>query len=125
MRPTRLIKRYLNRKLYDTVDSAYVKLEEIAKFLQNGDDIIVVDNATKRDITKSTLIQLITENERSNEETASLGLLKEIARNSNGSFSSFIHSLGYHAKPENESLLGVPGQQAPGLDNSRGISATQ
>lgn len=113
MRPTRLIKRYLNRKLYDTVDSTYVKLDEIAKFLRSGEDVIVVDNASKRDITKSTLIQLIFEAERKVEDAAPLSLLKEVARASNGTFTRFIQSLGHRTQEDDTILASPPNLETP------------
>ena len=51
----RLIKRYSNRKLYDTVGSTYVTLEEIAQLIKEGYNIKVLSNNTKDDITSSTI----------------------------------------------------------------------
>ena len=50
-----VIKRYSNRKLYDTSKSCYVTLEEVADDIINNLDIIVIDNKTKQDITVKTL----------------------------------------------------------------------
>ncbi|MGE0787026.1 MAG: polyhydroxyalkanoate synthesis regulator DNA-binding domain-containing protein [Sandaracinaceae bacterium] len=60
----RFIKRYANRKLYDTRESRYVTLEQIAAFVRDGDEIRVVDNSTKEDLTNATLAQIIYEQER-------------------------------------------------------------
>jgi polyhydroxyalkanoate synthesis repressor PhaR len=57
----RVIKRYENRKLYDTEDKRYVSLEELAGLIRAGHDIIVVDNATGSDITAQTLTKIISE----------------------------------------------------------------
>ena len=46
----RLIKRYANRKMYDTVRSCYVTLEEVASMVRAGEDVKVIDNKTKDDL---------------------------------------------------------------------------
>jgi polyhydroxyalkanoate synthesis repressor PhaR len=56
---TKVIKRYQNRKLYDTQQSCYVTLEDIAKMIRNNEDVLVIDNKSKKDITSSTLTQII------------------------------------------------------------------
>ena len=64
MNEVKVIKRYQNRKLYDTHQSCYVTLEEISQMIKNGDDLRVIDNKTKNDITQATLTQLLYETER-------------------------------------------------------------
>lgn len=92
MKETKVIKRYQNRKLYDTHESSYVTLDEIAKMIRNGEDIKVIDNKTKNDITASTLTQLLYESEKKTKSQPSVNLLKEIIRHGDGSFSGFIQS---------------------------------
>jgi len=92
MKEIKTIKRYQNRKLYDTHESSYVTLDEIAKMIKNGEDIRVIDNKTKNDITSATLTQLLYESERKAKTQPSVELLKEIIRNGDGSFSGFIAS---------------------------------
>ncbi len=60
----RNIKRYSNRKLYDTQESRYVTLQQIAVFVRGGDEIRVVDKDTQRDLTSATLAQILFEEER-------------------------------------------------------------
>lgn len=55
----RLIKRYGSRKLYDTTESRYVLLEDIAEWVREGQEIEVVDNKTGEDVTAATLAQVI------------------------------------------------------------------
>jgi len=55
----RLIKRYRNRKLYDTKSKEYINLSDIAQMLKNNETIQVIDNATKEDVTRSVLTQII------------------------------------------------------------------
>jgi polyhydroxyalkanoate synthesis repressor PhaR len=90
MKEVKVIKRYQNRKLYDTHESSYVTLDEIAKMIRAGEDIRVIDNKTKNDITASTLTQLLYESERKAKTQPSVNLLKAIIRSGDGSFSGFI-----------------------------------
>jgi polyhydroxyalkanoate synthesis repressor PhaR len=64
MATERTIKRYSNRKLYDTRDSRYVTLEQIARMIREGDEIRVVENATGQDLTAATMAQIIFEEEK-------------------------------------------------------------
>lgn len=57
----RVIKRYSNRKLYDTKDSRYVTLLQIADMVRAGEDVQIIDNATKEDKTDVTLALIISE----------------------------------------------------------------
>ena len=64
MSVTRIIKRYSNRKLYDTKDSRYVTLDQIAVMVRSGDEVRVVENNTRLDLTGATLAQIVFEEER-------------------------------------------------------------
>ena len=66
----RVIKRYANRKLYDTRDSRYVTLDRIAELVRNGEEVKVLDNKSKKDLTKVTLAQIIYEEQKSGHATA-------------------------------------------------------
>ena len=70
-RKPKVIKRYTNRKLYDTVESRYVTLDEIAEMIKAGAEVKVVDNRTKDDLTAVTLAQIIFEEEK---KTAKMSL---------------------------------------------------
>jgi polyhydroxyalkanoate synthesis repressor PhaR len=59
-----LIKRYANRKLYNTAASRYITLRGIAELLEAGEDVKVIDNATGEDMTAVTLSQILVETER-------------------------------------------------------------
>src|SRR5262245_26850099 len=63
---TVLIKRYANRKLYNTETSRYITLRGIAELVELGTDVRVIDNETGEDITSVTLSQVLVEGERSN-----------------------------------------------------------
>ncbi len=61
----RLIKRYANRKLYDTSESRYVTLQQVAEFIRQGEDVRIIDNQTKEELTSITLAQIIYEEQKS------------------------------------------------------------
>ena len=92
MKEVKIIKRYQNRKLYDTHESSYVTLDEIARMIKGGEDLRVIDNKTKNDITAATLTQLLYESERKSKTQPSVELLKEIIRHGDGSFSGYIQT---------------------------------
>ena len=60
----KLIKRYSNRKLYDTERSSYVTLEEISQMVRDGSELRIVDNKSGEDITSVTLAQIVFEQEK-------------------------------------------------------------
>lgn len=91
---TKIIKRYQNRKLYDTQQSCYVTLDDIAKMIRTSEDVMVIDNKTKNDITAATLTQIIFEAEKKASQYAPLFTLREIIQNGNGSISSYLAKLG-------------------------------
>lgn len=76
----RLIKRYESRKLYDTEESRYVSLEEISKWIREGQEVKVVDNATSTDVTAQTLTQIILEEGRKGTAMLPSDLLHELVR---------------------------------------------
>lgn len=63
-KPAKVIKRYSNRKLYDTDRSRYVTLEEIARMIKEGEEVQIIDNKSGRDLTAVTLTQIIYEEEK-------------------------------------------------------------
>lgn len=91
---TKIIKRYQNRKLYDTQQSCYVTLDDIAKMIRNNEDVMVIDNKSKNDITAATLTQIIFESEKKAAQYAPLYTLREIIQHGNGSISGFLAKLG-------------------------------
>jgi polyhydroxyalkanoate synthesis repressor PhaR len=79
--PARIIKRYANRKLYDTRESRYVTLLDIAKLIREGEELRIIDNKTKDDVTNVTFAQIIYEEEKIGDgENGSAGLLREFIR---------------------------------------------
>src|SRR6267142_3457861 len=78
MPETRIIKRYANRKLYDTEHSRYVTLDQISEMIRKGDDVKIVDNKTKEDLTTVTLAQIIFEEEKKQRSFLPLGAMRNI-----------------------------------------------
>ncbi|MFP6564765.1 MAG: polyhydroxyalkanoate synthesis regulator DNA-binding domain-containing protein, partial [Myxococcota bacterium] len=72
-----LIKRYANRKLYNTRTSRYITLKGIAELIEVGEDVRVIDNETGEDITNVALSQILVGNERTG-STVSKTLLSEL-----------------------------------------------
>ena len=88
-RDPKLIKRYTNRKLYDTVESRYVTLDEIGEMIKQGVEVKIVDNRSKEDLTSVTLAQIIFEEEKKKSRMP-LIVLREIIRHPGESISGFI-----------------------------------
>lgn len=65
MSEPRLIRKYVNRRLYDTIESRYVNLDDLRKVINAGGEIRVVDQATGNEITTAVLLQIIADAERS------------------------------------------------------------
>jgi len=90
----KVIKRYQNRKLYDTQQSCYVTLDDIAKMIRANEEVVVIDNKSKNDITAATLTQIIFESEKKASHYAPLFILREIIQYGNGSISGYLAKLG-------------------------------
>lgn len=76
----RVIKRYSNRKLYDTRGSSYVTLLQIAEMIRDGEDVQIIDNATKEDKTDVTLALIISEELRNKPRAIPIPTLKALIR---------------------------------------------
>jgi polyhydroxyalkanoate synthesis repressor PhaR len=75
-----VIKRYSNRKLYDTQESRYVTLEEIEEMIRAGREISVVDASSGEDLTSVTLTQIILENERNHRANLPSAFLHQLIK---------------------------------------------
>ena len=80
----RIIKRYSNRKLYDTRGSSYVTLLQIAEMIRDGEDVQIIDNATKDDKTDVTLALIISEELRNKPRAIPIPTLKALIRHGGG-----------------------------------------
>jgi polyhydroxyalkanoate synthesis repressor PhaR len=77
--PVIVIKKYPNRRLYDTAKSRYINLEDIAVFIRDGKDVQVVDAQTGEDLTRVTLTQIIVDDAKQQPTGLPLELLKQLA----------------------------------------------
>jgi polyhydroxyalkanoate synthesis repressor PhaR len=75
---TVVIKKYENRRLYDSTNSRYVNLEEVAQLLQQGNDVQVIDASSGEDITRLILTQIIVEDAKTPESSFPLDLLRQM-----------------------------------------------
>ncbi len=73
-----LIKKYENRRLYDATNSRYVNLDEVAKMMQSGDNVRIVDATTGEDITRLILTQIIVEDAKTPDSIFPLGVLRQM-----------------------------------------------
>ncbi|HBH00836.1 MAG: hypothetical protein A2X36_02035 [Elusimicrobia bacterium GWA2_69_24] len=99
-----VIKRYSNRKLYDTQESRYVTLDEIEEMVRSGKEVAVVDAASGEDLTAVTLTQIILENERNHRTTLPTAFLHQLIKHGEA-WQDFI------AKSMRSSLEGVVSNQ--------------
>lgn len=77
---TRIIKKYPNRRLYDTEESRYITLADVKELVVNKIDFTVIDKKSGDDITRSILLQVIAEQEQRGEPIMSEGFLSQIIR---------------------------------------------
>jgi polyhydroxyalkanoate synthesis repressor PhaR len=89
----RLIKRYGSRKLYDTEESRYVALDELAGWIRNGQQIKVIDNKTSDDVTAQTLTQIISEEGRKGTSLLPNEVLHELIRAGEKAVSNGVEQL--------------------------------
>jgi polyhydroxyalkanoate synthesis repressor PhaR len=120
----RIIKRYGNRKLYDTRESRYITLEEIAGYVRDGEDVTVIENETGADQTSVAFAQIILEEERRKGGILSVPLLRTLIRDGEQAIRSFtegmgrgvsaISDLGEFATRHVQSLVGLGGGEGLG-----------
>ena len=84
----KIVKRYSNRKLYDTERSKYVTLDEIARMIKAGDEVTIIDNESKEDLTSVTLTQIIYEEEK-RESRMPLAMLRNLIQTGGTSLQDF------------------------------------
>ena len=86
----KLIKRYRNRKLYDTESSRYITLAEITRLIRKGKEIRVMDNNSGEDLTSLTLSQIILEQGRKRRPILPIAVLRRIIQAGGESIAEFI-----------------------------------
>jgi polyhydroxyalkanoate synthesis repressor PhaR len=95
---TRVIKRYANRKLYDTLESRYVTLEQISEMIRRGEEVKVIDNNSKEDLTSVTLAQIIFEEEKKQRSFLPLAALRNIIQSGGDSLHDLMSQISESAE---------------------------
>src|SRR5512138_3679866 len=112
---SRVIKKYPNRRLYDTVESRYITLADIRRLVMDRIDFVVIDKKSQEDITRSILLQVIAEQEHAGEPLMSQDFLSQIIRSYGGAMQSFVGSY------LEQSLKLLASQQQQMRDNMRAM----
>ncbi len=92
MSEPRVIKKYPNRRLYDTVESRYITLSDIRRLVLDKVEFVVIDKKTQDDITRSILLQVIAEQEHQGEPLMSQDFLSQVIRSYGGAMQGFVGS---------------------------------
>ncbi|HEY3731653.1 MAG TPA: polyhydroxyalkanoate synthesis repressor PhaR [Steroidobacteraceae bacterium] len=94
MSELRVIKKYPNRRLYDTVESRYITLDDVRRLVLNRVEFCVIDKRSQQDITRPVLLQVISDQEQRNGTILSQNFLAELVRSHDagleGVLSSFL-----------------------------------
>lgn len=77
-KPVAVVKKYANRRLYNTATSSYVTLEELAQMIRSGRDFVVYDAKTGEDITRSVLTQIILEEDARGRNLLPISFLRQL-----------------------------------------------
>ena len=116
----RVIKKYPNRRLYDTVESRYITLADIRRLVIDKVDFVVIDKKSQEDITRPILLQVIAEQEHTGEPLMSQDFLSQVIRSYGSTMQSFVGSyleqslrlLASQQQQIRESMRGTPGADA-------------
>jgi polyhydroxyalkanoate synthesis repressor PhaR len=92
MSELRTIKKYPNRRLYDTVESRYITLADIRKLVIDRVDFVVIDKKTQEDITRAILLQVIADQEHGAEPLLGRDFLSQIIRSYGGGLQGMVGS---------------------------------
>ncbi len=92
MSEPRVIKKYPNRRLYDTVESRYITLADIRRLVIDKIEFVVIDKKTQEDITRSILLQVISEQEHQGDPLMSQDFLSQIIRSYGGAMQGVVGS---------------------------------
>ncbi len=87
---TRVIRKYANRRLYDSKESRHLTLDEVRQLVVDGEHIRVEDAKTGDDLTRSVLLQIIVEREEAGEPLLSSSLLEQLIRFYGGEMQGFL-----------------------------------
>jgi polyhydroxyalkanoate synthesis repressor PhaR len=83
------IKKYANRKMYDTTDKRYVSMDQLAELIKSGEEVSIVDNKTGEDLTSAIVSQLLGRDRQLKGKGLSSGLLFQLLRRGGDTFSDY------------------------------------
>jgi polyhydroxyalkanoate synthesis repressor PhaR len=122
----KLIKRYQNRKLYDTSDSCYVTLEDIGDMIKQGEDVQIIDNQTKEDLTAVTLAQIIFEEQKKKTHVLPLSTFKQIIQSGGETLRGFVNKAVESGGREFQHVREIVDEKIrPTMDHIRELPAVQ
>jgi polyhydroxyalkanoate synthesis repressor PhaR len=118
MSEPRIIKKYPNRRLYDTVESRYITLADVRRLVTEGITFVVIDKKTQEDITRSILLQVISEQEHVGEPLMSQDFLSQVIRSYGSAMQSVVgsyleQSLRMFQQPPRDAASAAPPGGAP------------
>ena len=119
MSEPRVIKKYPNRRLYDTVESRYITLADIRRLVIDKVEFVVIDKKTQEDITRSILLQVISEQEHQGEPLMSQDFLAQVIRSYGSAMQGFV---GAYLE---QSLKLLATQQQQVRDHMRGVMGSE
>ena len=90
MSDVRIIKKYPNRRLYDTQESRYITLNDVRQLVLDGTEFEIIDKKTGDDITRSILLQVIAEQEQGDESIMSEDFLAQVIRSYSGNMNALV-----------------------------------
>lgn len=111
----RVVKKYPNRRLYDTVESRYITLADIRRLVMEKIDFVVIDKKSQEDITRSILLQVIAEQEHAGEPLMSQDFLSQVIRSYGGAMQCLVGSY------LEQSLKLLSSQQQQMREHMRGV----
>lgn len=97
-----VIKKYPNRKLYNTDTASYISYKDIVEMIKTGNSVMVVDNRTKQDITRFTLTQILFQKEREFLKSLPEATLESAIKQETGLISNSLTKFGEEEAAANE-----------------------
>lgn len=83
------IKKYANRKMYDTTDRRYISMTQLAELIKSGEEVMVVDNRTDEDLTAAIVSQLIGREKKGKDKIVSSKVLMQLLRKGGGTLTDY------------------------------------
>lgn len=122
----KIIKRYQNRKLYDTSDSCYVTLEDIGEMIKQGEEVQIIDNETKEDLTGMTLAQIIFEEQKKKTHVLPLSTFRQIIQSSGETIRDFVNKAVESGRDEIQHVREIVDEKIrPTVEHIRVIPSVQ